>query len=726
MVDQMVQNAQEWLNAEYASHVMGGTQGYQPIPPDLYGKTGWTTMFALTRALQIELGIADTDLSDGFGPTTKSKFDVQVGVIKAGTKTNIVKILQSALYCKGYDGQAISGAFTAATQASVAQIASDMGLNPEDRKPNSRVMKALLTMDAYVVVTGGIEPIRSVEQWLNRTYPQFDIMPADGLYSRNVQKWLVWAIQLARNIAGANGNYGPGTRAAMQQSAAVVQQGSSGRLTQLFAAAMILNGYAVTFSDTFTSAITNAVRSMQSREGLPVTGKGDYATWSALLVSNGDPDRAVTGVDTRFWITTPIATDLYSNGYRFVGRYLTNVPGGTLDKKLRPGEAQLIINAGLGLFPIFQADGGQSTDFGTQNGVLHADAAVSAAEGFGIPHGAIIYFAVDFDPIDAVINSNVLPYFQALIGRMRSKHSPYLVGVYGTRNVCARISTEAGAVSSFVSGMSTGFSGNLGFPIPKNWAFNQIKETPLNLNGATYTQGGEQVAVDNDAVSGRDPGVRSLTSTSPNAWYMTYVDKIKVNADAWVTAHPTDSFTSNQLTLQYLRHWAYGGAYGDYGAIKWTVMAGGVNQSFIDYCTQQLSLDDPSVRYYDPVLGASVEGQHFAATADAVRKQGVLSDHKRVNFGDVGGWLGDIFTTYQDYTNAGGTDSDSSRMYDFFRARIGGLQGTFPLEDLIGDIDGYNIGINALSGDEPTSRQRRRTTPLRDFMTAGLMDLTLC
>ena len=43
----------------------------------------------------------------------------------------------------------------------------------------------------------------------------------------------------------------------------------------------------------------------------------------------------------------------------------------------------------------------------------------------------------------------------------------YKVGVYGARNVCIQVSEKGYANTSFVSGMSTGFSGNLGFPLPK-------------------------------------------------------------------------------------------------------------------------------------------------------------------------------------------------------------------------------------------------------------------
>lgn len=55
-MDEMVLNVQRYSNLRY-----DGVSGYNSIPET--GKTGWTTMYALTRALQIELGIATPVIS---------------------------------------------------------------------------------------------------------------------------------------------------------------------------------------------------------------------------------------------------------------------------------------------------------------------------------------------------------------------------------------------------------------------------------------------------------------------------------------------------------------------------------------------------------------------------------------------------------------------------------------------------------------------------------------
>ncbi|MFC7729968.1 hypothetical protein [Actinomadura keratinilytica] len=57
MADAMVERAQRFVNSY-------NVPGIPKI--EVTGRTGWTVMHALTRALQYELGL--TELSDGFGP----------------------------------------------------------------------------------------------------------------------------------------------------------------------------------------------------------------------------------------------------------------------------------------------------------------------------------------------------------------------------------------------------------------------------------------------------------------------------------------------------------------------------------------------------------------------------------------------------------------------------------------------------------------------------------
>ena len=60
MTDQMVLQTQQWLNKTY-----GNDPRFKKINPD--GRTGWPTIYALTRALQIELGVCVQLVVAGWG-----------------------------------------------------------------------------------------------------------------------------------------------------------------------------------------------------------------------------------------------------------------------------------------------------------------------------------------------------------------------------------------------------------------------------------------------------------------------------------------------------------------------------------------------------------------------------------------------------------------------------------------------------------------------------------
>lgn len=126
-----------------------------------------------------------------------------------------------------------------------------------------------------------------------------------------------------------------------------------------------------------------------------------------------------------------------------------------------------------------------------------AEKAVAAAIKHGVPN-TVIYFAVDFDAMDYQVTNSVIPYFRGVSENMTSG---YQVGIYAPRNVCTRVCEAGYAVSSFVSDMSTGYSGNLGFPIPENWNYDQFHE--IKGYGGSWD-------LDKVAYSGRVPACLSV------------------------------------------------------------------------------------------------------------------------------------------------------------------------------------------------------------------------
>lgn len=71
-----------------------------------------------------------------------------------------------------------------------------------------------------------------------------------------------------------------------------------------------------------------------------------------------------------------------------------------------------------------------------------------------------------------------------------------MIGIYGTRNVCTLVYEAGYAVASFVSDMSTGYSGNMGFMIPPNWNYDQYAEITVE----TAVDGEWAIGADADAI----------------------------------------------------------------------------------------------------------------------------------------------------------------------------------------------------------------------------------
>lgn len=570
----MVLAAQQFLNDTY-----GGVAGVPRVAED--GITGWSTMYALTRALQHELGI--TALSDSFGPTTLSTLTSRHPSIGPGSSVpqNIVKIIQAALYCKGYDGgEALMtgvrwtfvGQFSTRVATAVRGLKVDAGVDgvwPGDAVV-PKLFKAMLTMDAYVVVNGGSADVRAIQRWMNGSYVQranFFVIPCDGHVSRDVQKSLMLAVQfqIGMTDAQANGTFGPATQAGLRANELSV--GSSGRWVQIFTAAMIFNRRGrVSFTAAFDTTLADRVSEFQQFVRLPLTRRGDYQTWASLLVSTGDPTRRGTALDCTTAINDARAATLVAAGYQYVGRYLSNVPGSTLNKMIQPGELAAIVRNGLRVFPIYQTYGGSAGYFTSRQGQVDAMAAVEWARRHGFKSGTRIYFAVDFDALDHEVTSNVLPHFRSLIATMELYGPEYRIGIYGPRNVCTRVSEVTATTASFVSDMSTGYSGNLGHPLPVDWAFDQISTITLGSGAGAIT-------IDNDIASGLDTGQNSFAprvddaapdvpwdSSGTNALYADvrgYLESIGVPESGYPGdmpldyAFPTTTTEALNRTLQY-------------------------------------------------------------------------------------------------------------------------------------------------------------------------------
>jgi len=500
-MDQMVLQVQQWVNAVY-----GGRSGFVPAPET--GNTGWSTMYSLTRALQLELGLTST--ADNFGPGTEAAYktwgEMELGKVPTNQKgQNIVKILQGAMYCKGYNPGGFTGTFGEGTKAAVIKLQTDAGLPIRDGKVYAYVFKAFLTMDAYVLTPGGDPRIREMQRDLNYKYfTNSGVQPADGHYQRGTNRALIYGIQTEEGIASGSqtGSVGPTTISLLP----TLSVGSTKtNFVKLLQYALYVNNFDPgDFDGQFDATVKDAVTNFQRFVMLTADGIVGKQTWLSALVSTGDPNRKGTACDCITEVTPERAQTLKNAGYKTVGRYLTNASATGLNKKIQPGELENIFAAGLTVFPIYQTYGGEASYFNRRQGAADATAAYIAAEKYGFKEGTTIYFAVDFDVLGDQITNNILPHFAAIKTEFSSMGGKFKVGIYGPRAVGIRAHEAGYAEYTFVSGMSTGFSGNLGYPLPPNWSFDQISTI-------TVGTGVGAIQIDNNINSGRDSGQSSVT-----------------------------------------------------------------------------------------------------------------------------------------------------------------------------------------------------------------------
>ena len=504
-VDSMLLKSQQWLNENFSSNSAFGS-----VPED--GTSRRATVNGCIRALQIRLGIVNT--ADNFGQGTQSLFKstYKNGIVQqeypSTEEDKVYGIIQCALWTKGYStgSSSITKHFYDGTGNAVKALKRDLGISSDSSTVTLNVMKFLLSMKQSKKVSGGIDDIRTIQQRLNNRYePYIGFIPTDGSMTRETSKALIIALQITEDIdpSLATGNFGKTTKERLPVLPDTINSLSSEKKNEfvdLIRYSLCANGIQVSLDTSeWNTEVSDAIGEFQQLMELPYNKKADVNTWMSLFLSSGNPDRSSVASDTRFEMTSARIEYLKENGISIVGRYLTGD-----SKSLRPGEAQRLLNAGIRFFPIFQETyySDDVTKYNYNLGVSDARKAISKARQYGIPAGNIIYFAIDFDPTQDQIDTYVVPYFQAI----KENIGEYCVGVYGTRNVCWNLINIAKA--SFVSDMSTGYSGNKGFKMPRNWNFDQFSE----IKGIGTTKWD----LDKTAYSGLYPPVTSLNSGTLN------------------------------------------------------------------------------------------------------------------------------------------------------------------------------------------------------------------
>ena len=550
--NQNVIDAQTWLNNTYSGRV-----GYTPI--DVDGVSYSTTFITLVKAFQIELGFPESKITGTFGSQTKAASPTLE--INKTNNNNMVRILQYGLRCKGYYDTNVTGKFDDATQSQIVKLQQDAGLSDSQisKKATPLVLQAALSTEIYVLAEGGNTRVQEVQRALNRDYLDYiGIQPCDGIFGPNTVDSLITALQACEGLPRredvssdddvyANGYFGNTTKkccpsipyngSAKKFGGASYTSNEIKEFTKLLQYSLCCLKPSVydpgSFNGTLNSSTVSALKKFQKDVVLSQTGNVGINEWMALLVSTGNPDRPGTAIDCSTRLTAEKAAALKDAGYTTVGRYLTGdlviEDQGELKrvaKNLLRREMQTIFDAGLNLFVIFQ-DAREAFSqypnietyedlckvyFTESRGYNDAEKAFSVAKTLGVPRGEIIYFTVDYDFVKSEVNNKILPYFEGIKYYADNHNNEYRIGIYSARNTCKIVSDAGYSESSFVSDMSTGYSGNKGYPLPDDWAFDQIQETD-NF----YSSDGS-FAIDKDVVSGRYNGFNHFEKDKDNEW----------------------------------------------------------------------------------------------------------------------------------------------------------------------------------------------------------------
>ena len=390
-------------------------------------------------------------------------------------------------------------------------------------------------------------------------------------------------------------------------------------------------------------------------------------------------------------------------GYETVGRYLTNARvASPLDKEIKPGELNAIFNAGLSVYPIYQEVGSTVGNFSYSAGLEAGFRADRAARAHRIPEGTTIYFAVDFDPTDDQIASAVIPHFRGINTALAQRGKRFRIGAYGTRNVCQTLTDAGLSWRSFVAGMSTGYSGNLGYTLPTNWAFDQIFEY-------TVTPG---LPLDKNIKSGRDQGFSTLAPSEPtvrNSALQYWLKWLEGRAIAYHAADPTRP-SPGKLMCGYIRRNTYNGA-------QWDLVAGPIPSDWIAYVDSERTSASPSgvtevttyVDFQEVSSGVEYTTPHLFAAIDTYLNRGPWISQSSVHTSELGGWAGDLLSVLNAYvTYSSDPENPPMSIEAYAQVSIGCPTGSvttalgswFNIEDLVQDADASIIAAAYLADPE--------------------------
>ncbi len=159
-------------------------------------------------------------------------------------------------------------------------------------------------------------------------------------------------------------------------------------------------------------------------------------------------------------------TRLKANGVTGIIRYCDRFSAW---KQIKPPEAHAIAQAGLELGLVYEHTATPSGE-----GLGYDDAAYckAIASSLGMPHGAGVYFAVDYDPSQSTVRSNIIPYFRGI--QRAFSGTGFRVGVYGSGLTC-RLLKETHLVELTWPTCSRGFTESRIYVASRAWDIWQVE-----------------------------------------------------------------------------------------------------------------------------------------------------------------------------------------------------------------------------------------------------------
>lgn len=228
--------------------------------------------------------------------------------------------------------------------------------------------------------------------------------------------------------------------------------------------------------------------------------------------------------DTATTLTAHSAARLKSNGFECAIRYYTRNRGSW--KRLKPEEAEVIVNAGLKLVVVYQDRGRTAADFSFTKGEAAGRAAAAyALNEIGQPAGSAIYFAVDYDASTGDIDRNIAPFFEGVrAGFAAIGGADFRIGAYGSGLVLANLLDVDLIDYSWLS-MSMGFRGSREFARGGRWTLRQHLSTriagvdidPNDINPRVSDYGAFHLDTEDAAFS---PGLPMVGTTSDGGFGM--------------------------------------------------------------------------------------------------------------------------------------------------------------------------------------------------------------